>query len=164
MGDQGAWPEQRRDRDLGARLRSGRAAGDAIPPEAFLAGYPDDIRAAAGVLRRVVRRAVPDAVERVRPGWRIIGYDLPTHRHGAYFAWVMPEPIHVHLGFVEGILLADPDRMLEGAHLRLKKARFFTIGPHDEIPEDALVEFTREAGRIAALPREARFALLLDRD
>ena len=75
----------------------------------------------------------------------------------------MPEPIHVHLGF-EGILMADPDRRLEGAHLRLKKVRFFTIEPGDEIPVDALLEFTREAARIAALPRDARFALLLDRD
>jgi hypothetical protein len=137
---------------------------DQIPVEAFLAGYSDEIRERAAVLRRVVKRAVPGALERVRLGWRIIGYDVPMRRHGTYFAWVMPEPAHVHLGFVEGVLLADPDRMLEGAHLRLKKARFVTIGPSDEIPETALVEFTREAARIAALPREARFALLLDRD
>ena len=137
---------------------------DPIPVEAFLAGYPDEVRERAEVLRGVVRRAVPDVLERVRAGWRIIGYDLPNRRQGAYFAWVMPEPRHVHLGFVEGILLADPERMLEGAHLRLKKARFFTIGPRDDVPEDVLAGFTREAARIAALPREARFALLLDRD
>ena len=29
---------------------------------------------------------------------------------------------------------------------------------------DALLGFTREAAHIAALPREARFALLLDRE
>src|SRR5512144_1958868 len=51
---------------------------EGLPPEAFLAGYPDAIREGAEVLRRVVRRAVPDAVERVRPGWRLIGYDLPV--------------------------------------------------------------------------------------
>jgi len=137
---------------------------DWIPVDAFLAGYPDEIRERAEVLRRVVRQAVPGVLERVRPGWRIIGYDLPNRRSGAYFAWVMPESVHVHLGWVEGILLADPERMLEGAHLRLKKARFFTIGPGDEVPVDVLLGFTREAARIAALPRDARFALLLDRD
>ena len=137
---------------------------EAIPVDAFLAGYPEGIRAQADTLRRIVRRAVPDVIERVRPGWRIVGYDLPNRRHGAYFAWVMPETAHVHLGFVEGILLADPERMLEGAHIRLKKARYFTLEAGDRIPEPALVEFTREAARIAALPREARFALLLDRD
>jgi hypothetical protein len=137
---------------------------DSIPVDAFLAGYPDEIRERAEVLRRVMRQAVPGVLERVRPGWRIIGYDLPNRRRGAYFAWVMPEPVHVHLGWVEGILLADPDRMLEGAHLRLKKARFFTIEARDEVPVDALVAFTREAAQIAALPREARFGLLLDRE
>jgi len=137
---------------------------DPIPVDAFLAGYPDEIRERADVLRRVVRGAVPGVLERVRPGWRIIGYDLPNRRSGAYFAWVMPETVHVHLGWVEGILLADPDRMLEGAHLNLKKARFFTIEPGGEVPVDALARFTREAARIAALPRDARFALLLDRD
>lgn len=139
-------------------------AGDPLPPEAFLAGYPDDIRELADVLRGVVRRAAPDAVERVRPGWRLIGYDLPAGRRGVYFAFVAPEPLHVHLGFEHGVFMADPDRMLEGAHLRLKKVRFTTFRPGDAIPEAALVELTREAARVSALPREARLALLLDRD
>jgi hypothetical protein len=137
---------------------------DAIPPDAFLAGYPDEIREMADVLRSVVRRAVPDAVERVRPGWRLIGYDLPTRRRGVYFAYVAPEPIHVHLGFEHGVFMADPERMLEGAHLRLRKVRFTTFRPGDTIPEPALVELTREAARVAAMSREARLSLVLDRD
>jgi len=140
------------------------ATADAIPPDAFLAGYPDEIREMAEVLQSVVRRAVPDAVERVRPGWRLIGYDLPTRRKGVYFAYVAPEPIHVHLGFEHGVLMTDPERMLEGAHLRLRKVRFTTFRPGDTIPEPALVELTREAARVAAMSREARLALALDRD
>jgi len=139
-------------------------AGDPLPPEVFLAGYPDDIREVAEVLRGVVRRAAPDAVERVRAGWRLIGYDLPAGRRTVFFAFVAPEPVHVHLGFEHGVFMADPDRMLEGAHLRLKKVRFATFRPGDAIPEAALVELTQQAARLAAMPREARFALLLDRD
>jgi len=145
-------------------LSARASATDTLPPEAFLAGYPDDISAMAEILRSVVRRAVPDAVERVRPGWRLIGYDLPDRRHGAYFAFVAPEPIHVHLGFEHGIFMEDPERMLEGAHLRLRKVRFVTYRPGDAIPEAALVGLTREAARVAGLPREARLALVLDRD
>ena len=137
---------------------------DGVPPEAFLAGYPDEIRALAEVLRSVVRRAAPDAIERVRPGWRLIGYDLPVGRRSVYFAFVAPEPIHVHLGFEHGIFMADPDRRLEGAHLRLKKVRFTTYEPGDVIPEEAMVELTQEAARIAVMSREERFALALDRD
>jgi len=149
---------------VGPALSARAAAADPLPPEAFLAGYPDDIVAMAEVLRSVVRRAVPDAVERVRSGWRLIGYDLADRRHGAYFAFVAPEPVHVHLGFEHGVFMDDPERMLEGAHLRLRKVRFVTYRPGDAIPEAALVGLTRQAARLAALSREARLALVLDRD
>jgi hypothetical protein len=137
---------------------------DAMPPEAFLSAYPDGIREIAETLRAVVRRAAPDAIERVRSGWRLIGYDLPVGRRTVYFAWVAPEPIHVHLGWQHGIFMSDPDRMLEGAHLRLKKVRFTTFRPGDAVPEAAMVELTREASRLAAMSREERLALTLDRD
>jgi hypothetical protein len=144
---------------VGASLTS-----DGLPAEAFLAGYPDEIRAAADTLRAAVRRVVPDAIERVRPGWRLIGYDLPVGRRTVYFAFVIPELVHVHLGFEHGIFMADPERRLEGAHLRLKKVRFVTFEPGDAIPEAAMEALVRDAARVAALSREERLALVLDRD
>lgn len=140
------------------------AGADEVPVDAFLASYPDGIRAAAEILREVVRRAIPDAIERVRPGWRLIGFDLPVGRRTVYFAYVAPEPTHVHLGFEHGVFLADPERRLEGSHLDLRKVRFTTFQPGDVIPETALIELTREAARVAAMSREQRFALILDRD
>ena len=141
-----------------------RAATESIPPDFFLAGYPDETRAAADRLRGIVKRAVPGAIERVRAGWKIIGYDVPVGRRTVYFAWVMPETVHVHLGWVHGVFMADPERRLEGAHLRLVTTRFVTFEPGDEIPEETMVALTREAARIAAMPRDERFAVLLDRD
>jgi len=135
-----------------------------IPSEAFLVGYPERIQAQAAVLRAIVRRAVPDAIEAVRPGWRLIGYDVPTGRRMAYFAYVAPEPKHVHLGFEHGFLMADPGGLLEGAHLRLRKVRYVTSRPGHPIPEAALEALTHEAARIAALSREERFALVMDRE
>jgi hypothetical protein len=76
----------------------------------------------------------------------------------------MPEPVHVHLGFVHGVFMDDPDRRLEGAHLRLVSTRFVTFELGGDIPERDMEELTRHAARIAALSREERFALLLDRD
>ncbi len=137
---------------------------DDMPPEAFLAGYPDSIRHGAEILRRVVRRAVPDAVERVRPGWRLIGYDLPVGRRMRYFAFVAPEPIHVHLGFEYGAWMADPDRRLEGAHLNLKKVRFLTFAPGEAILEEMCLDLAREAARVAALPPAARMSLARETD
>ena len=138
--------------------------GDGIPPELFLEGYAADVRGTANRLRAVVKTAVPDAIERVRPGWALIGYDLPTRRHGVYFAWVWPEREHVHLGWQHGIFMDDPDRLLQGAHLKLKKVRYVTVDPGDDFPEAAFVELTRHAAEIAALPAAARSALLLDRE
>jgi hypothetical protein len=137
---------------------------EAIPPDFFLAGYTDDVQATANRLRAVVKRAVPEVVERVRPGWRIIGYDWAIGRRSVYFAWVMPESVHVHLGWVHGVYLDDPERRLEGAQLRLVTTRFVTFEPGDDIPEAEMEAFTHQAARVAAMSREERFALLLDRD
>ncbi len=80
---------------------------DSLPVEAFLDGYPQPLRVLAERLREIVLGAVPDATERVRVGWRLIGYDLPVDRRTVYFAWVFPEAEHVHLGFVNGMLIDD---------------------------------------------------------
>jgi hypothetical protein len=137
---------------------------DAIPPEALLAEYPPDIRAGAETLRAVVRRAVPDAIERVRGGWRLIGYEVPIGRRSRYFAYIAPEPIHLHLGFEYGAWMADPDRLLEGAHLKLRKVRFLTFQPGQPIPEAACLALLRESVRVAAMSRDERLAVALDRD
>jgi hypothetical protein len=135
-----------------------------IPPEALLAGYPWEIQAQAATLRALLRQAVPDAVERVRGGWRLIGYEVPLGKRHRYFAWISPEPIHIHLGFEYGAWMADPDRRLEGSHLKLRKVRFLTFRPGDAIPEPACLELLHEAVRVAALSRDERLALALDRD
>ena len=128
-------------------------AREPIPPELFLSGYPTEIREIAERLRTVVREAVPEALERVRIGWRLIGYDVPVGRRTRYFAFVAPEPEHAHLGFEYGAWMTDPDGLLLGAHLDLKKVRFVTYEPGDPIPTDALVRYTREAVALAGLGR-----------
>src|SRR6185312_1228089 len=100
-----------------------RRMTESIPIEAFLEPYPPPIRIAAQRLRRLVFQVEPDAIERVREGWRIIGYDLRVGRRSRYFAWIGPEPKHVHIGFQRGVLMADPEHRLRGGHLRLKSVR-----------------------------------------
>ncbi len=127
------------------------AAPEPIPPELFLSGYPAEIRHIAERLRGVVNEAVPEALERVRPGWQLIGYDVLVGRRTRYFAFVAPEPEHVHLGFEHGVWMSDPDGLLLGAHLDLRKVRFVTFVPGDPIPLEALIHYTREAADLAAL-------------
>jgi hypothetical protein len=129
-----------------------RSPADSIPPEVFLHGYPPPIMAVGQRLRWVVKRAVPDAIERVRPGWALIGYDLPVRRHGVFFAWVWPELEHVHLGFPHGTLMDDPDGVLRGAGIT-KKARWLTYQPGDIVDEPLAVAMVEEAARVALIPR-----------
>ena len=137
---------------------------DQIPPEALLADYPPPMADLAGRLRRIVREAVPEATERVRPGWRIIGYDLPVARRRAvFFAWIMPERVHVHLGFPKGILLVDPERRLSG-HGITKQARWLTADAPEDIDVPLFAACTREAATLCRLSPAERFARLLDRE
>jgi hypothetical protein len=152
------------------------SAMDPLPPEALLDAYPPPIRALADELRMILRGAVPDAIERVRPGWRLLGYDLPvaapsrsrpTGRCGGrtprprttYFAWIAPEPGHVHLGFEHGMLLADPGGILSGRGIT-KRVRWFTFRPGDR-PDGKLIRaFLASAVSIArADPADRRAQL-----
>jgi hypothetical protein len=131
---------------------------------AFLDGYSPGTRRTMEWLRAAVRRAVPGAIEKLRPGWRLIGYDLPITRHGTYFAWIWPEVEHVHVGWQVGTLMADPDRLLRGAHLKLKKVRYLTYEPGERPVAKLVVDFTRDAARIATMSRGERALLSLSRN
>jgi hypothetical protein len=58
----------------------------------------------------------------------------------------------------------DPDNLLRGAHINLRKVRYVTFEPGQPIPEAALVAYTRQGARLAAMSRAERLARELDRD
>jgi hypothetical protein len=134
-----------------------------LPPEALLADFPPGHAAVAERLRTIVKDAVPDAIERVRSGWRLIGYDLPRRRGTTFFAWIWPQPEHVHLGFPLGIAMTDPDDVLEGAGIT-KQARWLTFDAVDDIDEEVARRLIDEAARVAGLSHEERHAVLVDRE
>lgn len=126
---------------------------DAMPPEALLADFPPPMAGLANDLRAAVRAAVPDVVERVRSGWRVIGFDAVEGRRSAYFAWIMVEPHHVHLGFVHGAFMNDPSGALDGD---AKLARWLTFVAGDAIEPARLAPLIREGRAVALLPRGIR--------
>jgi hypothetical protein len=136
---------------------------DVVPPESLLDGFPPPMQAIAERLREIVKLAVPDAVERVRPGWHLIGYDVPLGRKQAYFAFVAPENEHVHLGFEHGRAMRDPHRLLEGAGIT-KQVRWLKFFDVDEIDDERCVELVREAARVAAMTRGERELRSMDRE
>jgi hypothetical protein len=135
---------------------------ESIPPEALLDGYPPVMRETALALRALVREAVPEAWERVRVGWHLIGYDLPLRRYGVYFGYIAPEPVHVHLGFEWGVFMSDPQGLLQGEGVT-RQVRWLTFTSPDEIAHEATVALVREGARVAALTRGERLSQVLDR-
>lgn len=135
---------------------------DPIPPEAFLDDYPPPMRAIANDLRRIVLAAFPEAIERVRPGWRLIGYDLPTDRRPVYFAYVAPEVEHVHLGFERGWAMRDPHGLLIGAGIT-KQVRWLTFRPGDRIDRARVEALVRESAAVATMSRGERELRAMDR-
>lgn len=134
-----------------------------MPPEALLADYPPPMRAIAERLRSLVRRAMPGAIERVRPGWRLIGYDLSVGRRTVYFCYVAPEVEHVHLGFEWGILMDDPNALLLGRGVT-RQVRWMTLRSVDEIDPPRFQALVREAARVATMTRAERTLLALDHE
>ena len=129
-----------------------RAPRETIAVDALLADFSPAHTVLAETLRRVVLDAVPEALERVRPGWRLIGYDLPVTRHGSFFAWIWPEPEHVHLGFPRGTLMDDPNGWMKGAGIT-KAARWLTYELGSDVDEARASTLVLEAARVALIPR-----------
>jgi hypothetical protein len=134
---------------------------DQIPPEALLERYPEPMRAIGQRLRWIVLDTIPGAIERVRVGWGLIGYDLAVGRRSVYFAYVAPESEHVHLGFEHGWAMRDPGGVLLGAGIT-KQVRWLTFRPGDPIDEDACAELLREAAVVATMPRGERMLRATD--
>ena len=131
---------------------------EGLPPEALLESAPPPMRDIAEWLRAIIRRTLPEAQERVRAGWGIIGYDIPVdRRRTAFMAWIWAQPEHVHLGFPQGHLMRDPGGLLDGRGVT-KRARWTSHTPTDRLPEATIVELLREAVRVATMSRGERVA------
>jgi hypothetical protein len=136
---------------------------DGMPVEALLDGYPLPHRRIAERLREIVTDAAPEAIERVRPGWQLIGYDLPVAKRRTRFAiWIWVQPEHVHLGFVRGVLMDDPDGRLQGRG-ETKLARWLTFDPGAKLDTRELRWLVRECLRVEGLSRAEQEFLKLER-
>jgi hypothetical protein len=136
---------------------------ETIPPEALLADLPPGHVTIAERLRAMVKDVAPEAVERVRAGWGLIGYDLPRRRGTTFFAWIWPEREHVHLGFPLGIVMQDPDGAMRGAGVT-KQARWLTYDRVADVDEAIARRLIEEGVRVAGMTHEERRAILADRE
>jgi len=80
-------------------------------PEDILRIHTPEVRAIVEHLRTLVKETVPEAEERVYPGWHAFGY---RHPEAGYFCGIFPYDDMVKLYFEHGASLPDPDGLLEG--------------------------------------------------
>ncbi|MBI5928940.1 MAG: DUF1801 domain-containing protein [Chloroflexi bacterium] len=123
------------------------------PPsiEQFLGDYHPNIQELANVLRGLIKQAMPEIREAVYPGWRLIGYRVLLAGLGkkdVYVGYVAPLDTHVSLGFEWGVLMNDPEKILEGQG---KQVRFVTIRALNDINYEKFMNLIIEGVRVARL-------------
>lgn len=107
-------------------------------------------------LRAIIREAVPEAVESANAVWHSLSY---KHPESGYFCGIFPQANRVDVAFEFGVLLPDPEGVLEGAGKQVRYLRW-----RDE--RDLRVEaFRRLLIEAINLPpqREAKLALIRER-
>ncbi|RLT39830.1 MAG: DUF1801 domain-containing protein, partial [Chloroflexi bacterium] len=100
--------------------------------ETILQDHTPDVQAIVEGLRGLIRATVPDASEAAHAVWHSINF---THPQSGYFCGIFPRPQQVTLVFEFGVLLPDPDRLLEGAG---KQTRNLRLAEGDEIPVEGV--------------------------
>jgi len=81
--------------------------------DTFLKGYPPPVRGIAVKAREVILSVMPNATEKVYPGWKVIQYGTAADMKSV-FAAISPQRERVNLGLANGVDLPDPDGLLEG--------------------------------------------------
>ena len=95
-------------------------------------------------LRRLIRRAAPDAAETIL--WGSLSYHRPGFggRIKGAVCLLTPKPDGVHLGFIHGAALADPKGLLRGS---AKSKRVVVIRDCREIDAPTVEALVRAADR-----------------
>jgi hypothetical protein len=91
-----------------ANVKTGDPAVDT-----FLKGYPPPVREIAVKARETILSVMPNATEKVYPGWKVIQYGTDAGMKNV-FAAISPLRERVNLGLANGAELSDPEGLLEG--------------------------------------------------
>lgn len=119
--------------------------------EEYLEQFPLHIRECAEELRSLIGEVIPDYVEKVYSGWKLIGYRAKKGNKSFYFAFIYPAEDKVVLGFEYGILLNDPHKLLTGSGNQVKQIVF---NKKSEVNKKQIAPLIWEAAMIAI---EGRF-------
>jgi hypothetical protein len=119
-----------------------------VSVQEFLGEFAPPLRRLAETARARILSTVPQATERVRPGWRLIGYNAP-----AYFAFISVERDHLRIGFEWGVMLTNHAGLLEGAG---SQVRYVAIRTVSDVKRAELRALLLSAAAIVPPPRVRR--------
>ncbi len=124
-----------------------------ITADSILEGHAPPVREIVERLRAIIRATVPDAIESAHAVWHSLSY---KHPDSGYFCGLFPQADRVDVAFEFGVLLPDPDRVLDGDG---KQVRYLRLRDESELREAAFKQLLIEA---ISLPpgREAKLALI----
>lgn len=103
-----------------------------VSVETILRDHSPDVQEIVAQLRAIIREVVPNASEAAHPIWHSINF---THPESGYFCGIFPRQKQATLVFEFGILLPDPEGVLEGTG---KQTRNLYIQEGDTIPATAI--------------------------
>ncbi len=90
----------------------------------LLSSYPPPICSAVNKLREIIFEVAPEASEKTNRGWRSISF---RDEQVGYFCGIFPFKNHVDLVFEFGVLLPDPDEILQGDAEQIRYLRFHAL-------------------------------------
>ena len=117
--------------------------------DTFLKGYPPPVREIAVKAREVILSVMPDATEKVYPGWKVIQYGAGTDMKSV-FAAISPQRERVNLGLANGADLEDPDGLLEGDGKAIRHVKLTSLEAAGAPAVKALVRGALQATRNGA--------------
>ena len=93
----------------------------------LLAGVEPGLSSIARRLRTMIRAVDVDTVETVRLGDNAATFGVGPRKMTDGYAYIMPMRGYINLGFYQGALLADPERLLEGTGKGLRHVKIRSL-------------------------------------
>ena len=106
----------------------------------LLAGVEPELAAIARRLRVMIRAVDASTVENVRLGDNAATDGVGPKKMTDGYAYIMPMRGYINLGFYQGAVLTDPERLLEGTGKALRHVKIRSLAEVDCPPVRALVE------------------------
>jgi hypothetical protein len=124
--------------------------------DSVMNGHAPPVREIVERLRAIIRETVPEAAESANPVWHSLSY---KHPESGYFCGIFPLANRVDVAFEFGVLLPDPEGVLEGTG---KQVRYLRLRDEHDLRVAAFKRLLIEAINLPP-KREAKLALIRER-